>query len=134
MKKRALVPVAIFAALSVLLAAYLWMRMNYRRPYPETVEESGLPPALVYAVVKAESGFDERAVSRAGAMGLMQLLPATAEFVCAREGTVFCEELLLDGKYNVGIGCKYLKYLLGKFPNEQTALCAYNAGEGTVSE
>lgn len=126
------VAVLLFAAVAVL--PYLSARVSYPRPYRETVLKSGLPPALVYAVIKAESDFREDAVSRAGAVGLMQLMPATAEFVCERDGAPFDRERLKEAEYNITLGCKYLTYLFGRFPVTETAICAYNAGEGTVSE
>lgn len=127
--------VYIFAALSILLIGLLAAALaGYRRPCRETVEHSGLEPALVYAVIKAESGFREDAVSRAGAVGLMQLLPSTAEFICRKSGREFSAERLREGAYNVELGCLYLGYLLERFPAEETALAAYNAGEGTVEE
>lgn len=122
-------------ALLLVLAAvgcYVGVRAAYRRPYADTVKASGLPSSLVFAVIKAESGFREEAVSRAGAVGLMQLMPSTAEFVCRREGENFCPDRLTEGEYNVRVGCMYLAYLLERF-EEDTAICAYNAGEGTVS-
>lgn len=126
--------VAIAGTLILLMSAGLIvMRSSYRRPYRSIVEASGVDPALVYAVMKTESGFDECAVSRAGAVGLMQLLPSTAEYICQREGIIFRGENLLDGAYNVRLGCMYLRYLLQRFPDERTAICAYNAGEGAVT-
>ena len=124
--------VLLFAAVAVL--PYIAARIAYPRPYRKPVAESGLPPALVYAVIKAESDFREDAVSKAGAAGLMQLMPATAEFICSREGLTFEKARLTEGEYNIMLGCKYVSYLLGGFPVAETALCAYNAGEGTVSE
>lgn len=109
------------------------IRMSYRRPFRAAVEESGLSPALVYAVIKTESGFDEDAVSRAGAVGLMQLLPSTAEFICRKCGLAFDAEKLKEGEYNIRLGCLYLGYLLERFGVRETALAAYNAGEGTVA-
>lgn len=107
---------------------------SYQRPYRKIIKESGLDPNLVYAVIKAESGFREHAKSTAGAVGLMQILPSTAEFVCEMNGLEFSPEKLNEGDYNVTIGCLYLNYLLKRFTVTETALCAYNAGEGTVSE
>ncbi|MDE6274722.1 MAG: lytic transglycosylase domain-containing protein [Clostridiales bacterium] len=114
-------------------AYYLVRAVAYPRPYLGVVEESGVDISLVYAVAKAESGFDEEAQSRAGAMGLMQLMPATAEFICRTEGMTFELERLKEGEYNLTLGVKYLRYLLGRFSAEQTALAAYNAGEGVVA-
>ncbi|MGN1077115.1 MAG: lytic transglycosylase domain-containing protein [Candidatus Gallimonas sp.] len=107
--------------------------LSYPRPYRSTVTESRLDPCLVYAVIKAESGFNERALSSAGAVGLMQLKPSTAEFICKRSKIDYREDLLFKGEYNVRLGCMYLFYLLDRFPAEETAVAAYNAGEGTVS-
>ena len=120
------------AALSLLiLSLFLCCFAAFPRPYRAVVEQSGLSPALVYAVMKAESNFEESAVSSAGAVGLMQLLPSTAQFIAERSGIPFLPERLFDGEYNTRLGCAYLAYLLERF-EEETALAAYNAGEGTV--
>lgn len=135
MKRGARVVISILSALLLLLFAFgAWVKWSYRRPYRATVEAVGPESALVYAVMKAESGFDETAVSAAGAVGLMQLLPSTAEFVCRMSGEPFQAERLKEGEYNILLGCRYLKYLLGKFGPLRTALAAYNAGEGVVAQ
>ena len=123
-----LITVALFLAAACFC---LLLRAAYPRPYRDEVAKSGVPTPLAYAVMKAESGFCEDAVSRAGAVGLMQIKPATAEFICARAGMPFDAARLYDGAYNAAVGCMYLNYLLEKFSLE-TALAAYNAGEGTV--
>ena len=84
-----------------------------------------LHPALIRAVIKAESDFDPRAVSRSGAIGLMQLLPQTAVRLDVRD--------MYDPDDNVGGGTKYLRQLLDRFHgNLPLALAAYNAGENAV--
>ncbi len=119
--------------LFVFLSALFCVRLRFPRPYLKTVQGSGLPPSLVYAVIKAESGFCEDAVSRAGAVGIMQIKPSTAEFICRKQGMAFVPDRLKEGEYNIVLGCGYLSYLIERFEDLRTALCAYNAGEGRVS-
>ncbi|MCW8962965.1 MAG: lytic transglycosylase domain-containing protein [Gammaproteobacteria bacterium] len=80
--------------------------------------------ALLNAVVTAESAYDPKAVSKAGAVGLMQLMPGTAK----RYGTTD----RYDPQANVFAGTRYLRDLLKQFQNTQLALAAYNAGENNV--
>ena len=89
--------------------------------------ETGLSPGLIKAVAWVESGFDPRAVSPKGAVGLMQLMPATA----ARYG--LDEKELRDPYENLRAGAFHLRDLLDEFGGDLTlALAAYNAGSGAV--
>ncbi|MDE7158174.1 MAG: lytic transglycosylase domain-containing protein [Clostridiales bacterium] len=125
-----IVPIVLLFAAAVSLFA---VKSAFRRPYRDTVENFTLDRNLVYAVMKSESGFREDALSRAGAVGLMQIKPSTAEFICQRDDIPFDAEKLSQGEYNTELGCRYLLYLLERFPVCETAVAAYNAGEGTVS-
>ncbi len=118
-----------------------WMTRSFR-PNPSTTSYTAPPaeietlveqaadrfqvdPNLVKAVIRAESGFDAKAVSNKGAMGLMQLIPATAQrFGVANP---------FDPKQNIEGGVTYLKYLLDLFGGDlNLSLAAYNAGEHAV--
>lgn len=84
-----------------------------------------LPHTLVHAVITAESSYNPDAISRAGAVGLMQLMPETAKQYGVSNRR--------DPKQSISGGSRYLRYLLKLFNNDLSlALAAYNAGEGTV--
>jgi soluble lytic murein transglycosylase len=92
--------------------------------------------ALVLAVIRQESAFDERAISRAGALGLMQLMPSTARRIAAELGLHFGANLLTaDPEYNIKVGSAYLASMLNEFGgNYVLALAAYNAGPSRVHQ
>ncbi|TGL16114.1 lytic transglycosylase domain-containing protein [Leptospira meyeri] len=91
----------------------------------DTIAKSqGMDPNLVKAMVKAESGFKPKAVSPKGAMGLMQLMPETAESLGVNNP--------FDPEDNIGGGVKFLKGLMKEFKDPEKAIAAYNAGPGAV--
>jgi soluble lytic murein transglycosylase len=94
-----------------------------------------LDPALIAAVIYAESKFEPR-TSSAGALGLMQLLPATADYIAGLSGGVrFTTADLATPAINVAYGSYYLRYLLNHYGGREVpAVAAYNAGLGNVDE
>jgi soluble lytic murein transglycosylase len=93
----------------------------------------GLEPALLAAVIYQESRFRSDARSSSGAIGLMQLLPTTAKGIAIRTGGArFRLDDLYDPEINVRYGSWYLRHLLQKYDDEETALAAYNAGQDNV--
>lgn len=100
----------------------------------ETASAHGLDVALLKAVIAVESGFNPRAVSPKGAVGLMQLMPATAErFGVRAQAHQTLQQRLTDPHTNLQAGARYLALLLRQFGGQlDLALAAYNAGEGAV--
>jgi membrane-bound lytic murein transglycosylase B len=92
-----------------------------------TAERHGVDARLIQAVIQVESGYASNARSPKGAIGLMQLMPATA----ARYGATSADSLF-DPRVNVEVGVRYLRDLLDQFGRTDLALAAYNAGEGAV--
>ena len=133
------------ALLAALMAGYFLygrpalLRSRYKLAYEEEIRSSArefqLDPSLVCAVIFTESGFRPQAKSGVGALGLMQLMPATgleeAELLQI-EGVT--EERLTEPALNIRLGCNYLRKLLDEFGNESVALAAYNAGPGRVRQ
>ena len=100
----------------------------------EASEAHGVDYELLQALIATESGFDARAVSPKGAVGLMQIIPATAaRYGVVGDARVPVEKKLADPRTNVRAGTRYLADLMRMFPDRlELALAAYNAGEGAV--
>lgn len=100
----------------------------------EASSEHGIDVELLQALIATESGFDPAAVSPKGAVGLMQIMPATAQRYGVsddRKGPV--AQKLTDPRTNIRTGTRYLRDLIRMFPGQlELALAAYNAGEGAV--
>ncbi len=108
--------------------------VRYANLIKKYAEENSFSPAFIFGVIYAESGFDAEAVSKKGAVGLMQIMPQTAGFIAQRNGYDYLESYLTDPEYNIRTGCRYLSYLRARFLEEETILAAYNAGEGKVGD
>lgn len=138
-----LIAVAIVGLISVI---YVYAPSPlYKLQYPISHESQivasarrhNVDPYLVCAVIKTESNWDSNASSHAGAYGLMQLLPETAQDMVAKglvDGSEYDPVNLKDPSTNIEFGCAYLSYLL-RFFNGSTdkAIAAYNAGMGNVA-
>lgn len=107
---------------------------KYEKMLEDAAAEYMLDPALLKAVIAAESGFNPKAVSPKGAVGLMQIMPATAQWLGLKgDRKQSVSRKLKDPKTNIRLGARYLKMLTERFPdNLALALAAYNAGEGSV--
>jgi soluble lytic murein transglycosylase len=125
-------------ALYVVVSQPPWFeRIRYPLRYSEYVRvharQNGIDPALLAAVIYQESKFDARAESQSGAIGLMQLTPATAHGIAVRTGgSRFETSDLLNPEINIRYGSWYLANLFRKYGDERLVLAAYNAGQGNV--
>ena len=119
------------------MAAFFDRSPGYKLASPllrEASSQHGIDYSLLKALIATESGFNTCAVSPKGAVGLMQLIPPTAErygVTAGKDGSI--EKKLTDPKTNIRAGARYLAYLINMFPGRlELALAAYNAGEGAV--
>lgn len=120
------------------------LKIIYPKAHAEIVsicaEKDNIDKNLVFAVIKAESNFNTKAVSNKGAIGLMQIMEETAKDVVEKYGVeieldsekVDTTEEILNVQNNIKIGTKYLAILLDRYKNKEVAVAAYNAGIGTV--
>jgi soluble lytic murein transglycosylase len=128
---------ALAGAVTVMSEPDWYLRMRYPLRYEHIVRGHAsnydLDAALVAAVIYQESKFQADARSESGAIGLMQLLPDTAEAIALRTGgSRFQVDDLYDPEVNVRYGCWYLRNLLEKYGSLEKALAAYNGGQGNV--
>ena len=108
-------------------------RFEYRDLVKSASEKYDLEEARIYAVILVESSFRPEAVSEAGAVGLMQMLPATYESRCKKRGVPYDPEDLKDPETNIDFCCEYLVYLKEKLGSWDMAHLAYHAGIGRVN-
>lgn len=111
--------------------------INVKDSYPiiDKIPKS-INQALVLGVIRQESSFDKQALSPKGAVGLMQVMPGTAKYVCNKSSDIKCKpKELHSAEYNITIGAAYLKQMLETFSgNEIVALSAYNAGPSNAKK
>jgi soluble lytic murein transglycosylase len=114
--------------------ARLWYPLRYSTNVRVYASQDRLDPALLAAVIESESKFNADAHSGAGAVGLMQLTPATAQGIAeATGGSRFRVSDLTNPDINIRYGAWYLRHLLDRYgEDERLALAAYNAGEDNV--
>ena len=110
--------------------------VEYKEIIEKYASEYNIPEYIVLAVINTESGFDPEAVSNAGAMGLMQMMPDTFTWLTSAEhlGENLDSTALYEPEVSIRYGCYYLRYLFRKFYNWDTVFAAYNGGEGNVAK
>ncbi len=112
---------------------------NYPTAYTaqirESAEEFSLDPYFVISIMRCESSFDPEAVSYRGAIGLMQIMPDTGEWIAHKLNIddTYSESLLYEPRVNIRFGCWYLRFLADRFDNDRKKIVsAYNAGHRAV--
>lgn len=102
----------------------------------QAAAETGIDRYLIYAVIKTESGFDEKAESSVGARGLMQLMEDAFDWVKFRMGDErdVSYDDMYDPRYNIEYGSYLIKLLYEEYGDVETALAAYHSGRGSVNE
>ena len=129
--------VAVPTSSSARLLAFFEVSPGYKQVkhhIREAARKHGIDYELLQALIATESGFDASAVSPRGAVGLMQVMPATAQrYGVQADRKASIDVKLADPATNIRAGSRYLRYLLDLYPgNMELALAAYNAGEGAV--
>ena len=136
------VKVWILRILTVIIVFILFFSViGYKYPlrYIDIIEKNAaaahIDPALVCAVIHAESKFVEEALSRKGASGLMQITEGTADWMAGRmDMPNYSYDRIFEPSLNISIGCGYLEWLLDRYNNVDLAVAAYNAGSGNVDK
>ena len=127
----AIVILSLFVIILLISFTFLFSGYKYKKLALSYAKDYGVSGELVLAIIKTESGYNKNALSNKGAVGLMQVLPSTADYIAKKLD--YIEDFdLYSPDINVKFGTYYLAYLLDKFKSEDVAICAYNAGEGTV--
>ena len=142
--KRTLIIISILIVSA--LFAMLWVnidtaisKITHPLKYEETIEQNAdirsVPKDLIFAVIKSESGFESDAVSKIGAVGLMQMTPDTFVWLCEKNSDPNNDPALLyNPEINIFYGTYYLDILYSEFGSWELALAAYNAGPTNVRE
>ncbi len=122
--------IIIFSLIAIAICGFFVLfPQKYKNEINLYAKQYNLSPTLIASVINAESKYDANAVSSAGAMGLMQLLPSTAFWIADKEKIeINSKEDLFNPDLNIQLGCAYLKYLYSEFEDESAVLGAYNAG------
>jgi len=129
----------IFIILILSVSNYIIKEIIYPKKYHNIVSTMSdryeIDENLIYAIIKTESNFDERATSKANAKGLMQIVDDTAIEISNKIGIDnFNTNMIYEPEINIEFGTYYIKELYNKYQNKTIAIIAYNAGQGNVDK
>ena len=117
--------------------ARTYFKLDYVEHIQQAAEEYQVSPYVIAAMIKCESDYNPNVVSSAGAVGLMQMMPETAQEVAARglvDSSVYSPNNLYDPETNINYGTAYIRYLVERYHEMNPAIAAYNAGMGNVDK
>jgi len=134
-----LVVVALVIVIALLAFGILQKFFTYPVKYVDEIraasEEFDVDAPLIASIIMAESSYDPKAVSYAGATGLMQIMPETGKWICDKLGIEYNDDMLTAPADSIRMGTWYLRYLMDMFDGDVTnVLAAYNIGQGNVSK
>lgn len=124
--------VLVSSIVCALVFNFIFYPLKYKQEIITYAEIYQVNTSLIASVICNESSFDTNIKSPKGAIGLMQLMPNTAEWLCEKLGEPYDENKLYQPEFNIKLGTYYINYLSKKFKNIDTVIVAYNAGEGVV--
>ncbi len=132
-RRNALLAVMALAAVLVPWLGQVYYPWPYQQVFLAAAGRYGLSPYLLAAVARSESRFDPSATSRRGAVGMMQVMPETGQYV-THTGSRKALPALRQPGASVEIGARYLRELVAEFSSEAAAIAAYNGGQANVAQ
>ena len=133
--KRIYIYVLIFFMFIGIIGFFSFFPLDYYEEIDKISNKYKVDKEIIYSIIKIESNFREDIVSYKGAIGLMQIMPATGEWMAKCHDIPYCEKMLLDPVYNIKIGTFYLLYLIERYDGDiENILVAYNAGPSRLKD
>ena len=133
--KRTYIYILIFLIFAGAGGVISFFPLNYYGEVNKISEKYRVDREIIYSVIKIESNFREHIISHKGAVGLMQIMPPTGEWMAESHDLPYSREMLLDPVYNIKIGTLYLHYLMDRYDGDiKKVLVAYNAGPSRLKD
>lgn len=133
--KRIYIYILIFLIFIGLTGMLSFFPLKYYKEVDKMSKKYNVDKEVIYSVIKIESNFRKDIVSYKGAVGLMQIIPSTGEWMASSNNLSYSKEMLTDPLYNIQIGTLYLHYLMKKYNSDiEKVLVAYNAGPSRLKD
>ncbi|MCS5422219.1 MULTISPECIES: lytic transglycosylase domain-containing protein [Psychrilyobacter] len=133
--KRIYIYILIFLIFTGTIGVISFFPLKYYGEIDKISKKYEIDREVIYSVIKIESNFREHVVSHKGAVGLMQIMPSTGEWMAKSHNLPYSKKMLLDPVYNIEIGTLYLHYLMDRYDGDvKKVLVAYNAGPSRLED